>query len=68
MRRRERSSLAALVDRLRPGRPTPKSIYALAARGKPATEIARTTGLPVDAVAMLIQLGAARVAAPLAMR
>jgi hypothetical protein len=68
MRRRERSPLAALVDRLRPGRPTPKSVYALAASGQPATAIARKTGLPVDAVAMLIQLGAASAAAPLAMR
>lgn len=42
-----------------PSRPTPKSVQALAAAGTPATEIARRMGIPVDAVRMLLQLGAA---------
>ena len=65
MRARERSPLAALVDRWMPGRPTPRSVYALAARGQPVTEIARKTGLPLDAVAMLLQIGSAGAAVPM---
>ena len=58
---RQRFSLGTLVGRLTglPGRPTPKSVQALAAAGTPATEIARRMGIPVDAVRMLLQLGAA---------
>jgi hypothetical protein len=44
-------------------RRTPKAVVALAAAGAAPIEIARKTGLPVDAVAMLLQLGRAPVAA-----
>lgn len=42
---------------------TPRAIHALAATGAEPTEIARKTGLPVDAVAMLLELGGPVVAA-----
>lgn len=38
-------------------RPTPKQVHALAAQGSTLAEIARGTGLPVDAVALLLAVG-----------
>ncbi len=38
----------------RPARPTPKQVHALAAQGTSLADIARGTGLPVDAIALLI--------------
>jgi len=42
---------------------TPRAVQALAAAGAEPTEIAWKTGLPVDAVAMLLELGGPAVAA-----
>ena len=42
---------------------TPRAVQALAAAGAQPTEIAWKTGLPVDAVAMLLELGGPAVAA-----
>ncbi|MBL0941018.1 MAG: hypothetical protein IBJ03_19190 [Gemmatimonadaceae bacterium] len=42
---------------------TPRAVQALAAAGAEPTEIAWKTGLPVDAVAMLLELGGPMVAA-----
>lgn len=58
-------AVAAPAMTLRTGktRRAPKAVVALAAAGAAPIEIARKTGLPVDAVAMLLQLGHTPVAA-----
>lgn len=62
--RRSRPAAAAPVISLRSGRHarTPKAVQALAASGAAPVEIAHRTGLPLDAVAMLLQLAPATLA------
>lgn len=64
-RRNKRSRTAAAaapVITLRSGKVarTPKAVQALAASGAAPVEIAHRTGLPLDAVAMLLELAPAR--------
>ncbi len=64
-RRNKRSRTAAAaapVITLRHGKAarTPKAVHALAASGAAPVEIAHRTGLPLDAVAMLLELAPAR--------
>lgn len=61
-RRTRTAAAAAPVITLRSGRGarTPKAVQALAASGAAPVEIAHRTGLPLDAVAMLLELAPAR--------
>lgn len=61
-RRSRNAAVAAPVITLRNGKTarTPKAVQALAASGAAPMEIAHRTGLPLDAVAMLLELAPAR--------
>lgn len=61
-RRTRTAASAAPTITLRSGRSarTPKAVHALAASGAAPVEIAHRTGLPLDAVAMLLELAPAR--------
>lgn len=63
-RRSRTSAVAAPVTRLNgKASRTPRAVQALAAAGAAPTEIAWKTGLPVDAVSMLLELSGPRVSA-----
>lgn len=63
-RRTRTSAVAAPVTRLNgKASRTPRAVQALAAAGAAPTEIAWKTGLPVDAVSMLLELSGPRVSA-----
>jgi hypothetical protein len=61
-RRTRTAAAAAPVITLRSGRVsrTPKAVQALAASGAAPMDIAHRTGLPLDAVSMLLELAPAR--------
>jgi hypothetical protein len=63
-RRSRTTAVAAPVTRLNgKASRTPRAVQALAAAGAAPTEIAWKTGLPVDAVSMLLELSGPRVSA-----